>query len=76
MERAIKLAIQEFRKRSDQRPMGAHVLHFAPQESIVRVMYLTNHIPPDRVWFAVSEIDDAVRQLTYSDVAGLEKPWR
>jgi hypothetical protein len=43
---------------------------------VVRVMYMTNHIPPDRAWFAVSEMDASVRELTFRDVAGLERPWR
>jgi hypothetical protein len=56
--------------------MGGHVLLFAPHETIVRVMFFTDHIPPDRAWFAVSEIDDTVRELSFNEVAHLETPWR
>lgn len=56
--------------------MGAYVLHLSPEETIVRVMYMTDHIPPDRAWFAISAIGDSVRELTFEDVAQLEKPWR
>jgi hypothetical protein len=75
-ECAIRRAVQQFREKSGHVPMGASVLHLSPQETIVRVMYVTNHIPSDRAWFAVSEIDASVRELTFRDVAGLEKPWR
>lgn len=56
--------------------MGAHVLRLGPEETIVRVMYLTHHIPPDRAWFAVSTTTGAVRELAFNDVANLESPWR
>src|ERR1051325_9733385 len=32
--------------------MGGHVLAVGPEEIVVRVMYFTDHIPPDRAWFA------------------------
>jgi hypothetical protein len=56
--------------------MGAHVLRLNSKHIIVRVMYTTDHIPPDRAWFAVSEEDDEVQELTFTDVAHLETPWR
>jgi hypothetical protein len=56
--------------------MGGHVLLLAPHETIVRVMFVTDHIPPDRAWFAVSETDATVRELSFEDVAHLEGPWR
>jgi hypothetical protein len=56
-------------------PIGGHVLRLDAQEAIVRVMYMTDHMPPDRAWFAVSE-SGAIRELTFDDVAGLETPWR
>jgi DUF1009 family protein len=73
---AIRRAIQEFRERRGFEPMGAHVLRLHSQETIVRVMYLTNHIPPDRAWFAISNATGIVRELAFDDVADLESPWR
>ncbi len=34
--------------------MGAHVLRLDANEAVVRVMYISDHIPPDRAWYAVS----------------------
>lgn len=73
---AIRRAIEEFRARRGFAPMGAHVLHLAPQEAIVRVMYMAGRKPPDRAWFAVAEGGGAVRELTFDEVASLETPWR
>jgi len=73
---AIRRALQVFRERRGVAPMGAHVLRLTPEEAIVRVMYLTNHIPPDRAWFAISIITGEVRELAFKDVAELESPWR
>jgi DUF1009 family protein len=73
---AIRRAIEEFREKRGFAPMGAHVLRLDPQETIVRVMYLTNHIPPDRAWFAISHATGIVRELAFKDVADLESPWR
>jgi hypothetical protein len=73
---AIRRAVQEFRERRGFTPMSAHVLHRTPQETIVRVMYMTNRIPPDRAWFVVSKATGFVRELRFKDVADLETPWR
>jgi len=73
---AIRRALQEFRERRDFAPMSAHVLRRGPEETIVRVMYLTNHIPPDRAWFAISNTTGDTRELAYKDVGDLESPWR
>jgi hypothetical protein len=73
---AIRRAVQEFGKRRGFAPMGAHVLRTESQETIVRVMYLTDHIPPDRAWFAVPKINGVIRELTFTDVARFESPWR
>jgi hypothetical protein len=75
-EAAIRCALQAFRDKRGFAPMGAHVLRLDPEETIVRVMYLTNHIPPDRAWFAISNATGAVRELAFRDVANLESPWR
>jgi hypothetical protein len=73
---AIRRALQEFRAKRGIAPMGAHVLRLDPEETIVRVMYLTDHIPPDRAWFAISTATGAVRELAFNEVANLESPWR
>jgi len=74
--RAVRLAVQRFREMRGLIPIGGHVLRLDPQTIIVRVMYVTYHIPPNRTWFAVAEIDGPVRELTFNDVAHLELPWR
>lgn len=73
-QHAVAQALAEFRRTRDMPPMGAHVLRLDAGETIVRVMFLTNHIPPDRAWFAVSQT--GVRELSFDDVAPLESPWR
>ena len=73
---AIRLALVKFRARHSAIPMGGHVLLLGPRETIVRVMFFTDHIPPDRAWFAVSETGDTVRELAFNRVAHLETPWR
>lgn len=75
-EAAIRRALQEFRDKRGFAPMGAHVLRLDPEETIVRVMYMTDHIPPDRAWFAISNTTGAVRELAFRDIANLESPWR
>ena len=75
-EAAIRRALVEFRARRGATPMGGHVLLLALHETIVRVMFVTDRIPPDRAWFAVSETDATVRELSFEDVAHLEGPWR
>ena len=75
-EAAIRHAVQEFRERRGFGPMGVHVLGRDPQETIVRVMYFTNRIPPNRAWFAISHTSGVARELAFKDVADLESPWR
>ena len=75
-EAAIRRALQEFRDKRGFAAVGAHVLRLDPEETIVRVMYLTNHIPLDRAWFAISNTTGVVRELAFHDVANLESPWR
>ena len=75
-DRAVRLAVRQFRETRGLTPMGAHVLRLDPQPAIVRVMFMTDHIPPDRTWFAVAEVDGSVRELVFNDVADLELPWR
>jgi hypothetical protein len=69
-------AIDEFHRTRGLAPMGAHVLRIDGDEAIVRVMYMTDHIPPARAWFAVPKTGAAVRELSFEDVASLETPWR
>jgi hypothetical protein len=56
--------------------MNGYVLYCGQHETIVRVTFFTNHIPPDRAWFVVSELDGSVRELSFDDVAPWESPWR
>ena len=72
----VERALLEFRTSRGVNPLGSHVLRPGPPEVIVRVTYFTNHIPPDREWYAVSETDGTVRELSFDDVAHLESPWR
>jgi len=89
-ERAARLALEDakqlagarachhFEAKSGLQAMGFHVLAAAPSEIVVRVMYCTDHIPPDRAWFAVPRDGDGPpRELAWEDVAALEPgPWR
>jgi hypothetical protein len=73
---AVERALEAFRERRREPPMGAHVLRIDEDVAVVRVMYLTDHIPPDRAWFAVPATGP-VRELAFEDVAALEPgPWR
>jgi len=56
--------------------MNAYILYRGPHETVVRDTFLTNHIPPDRAWFVVSELDGSVGELSFDDVADWESPWR
>jgi hypothetical protein len=72
----IDRAIEEFRRTRGTLPMGAHVLRLDQDEAIVRVMYMTNRIPPGRAWFAVPASGAAIRELAFQEVAGIESAWR
>ena len=56
--------------------MGGHALLVDENETIVRVMYVTDHIPPDRAWFAVPHAGGDIRELSFETVRELESPWR
>lgn len=73
---AIERALGTFRETRGAVPMGGFVLRHDPRQTIVRVMYMTDHIPPNRAWFAVPRDDSEVRELSFDDVAHLESPWR
>ena len=73
---AIERAVDTFHRTRQVASMGAFVLRSDANEVIVRVMYLTNHIPPDRAWFAVPTNGNPCRELLYDDVASMEGPWR
>lgn len=75
-DRAVRRAVEEFHKGRGFAPMSGHVLRVDLDHIIVRVMYVTDHIPPDRAWFAVSEKDGEVREITFEEVAHLETAWR
>jgi hypothetical protein len=73
---AIERALRNFHETRGVVAMGGHALAHDPQWTIVRVMYLTDHIPPNRAWFAVPADDGEVRELSFDEVAHLESPWR
>jgi hypothetical protein len=73
---AIERALAEFRRTRGATPMEAHTLRLDGDEVIVRVMYMSDHRPPDRAWFAVPRVGGQVRELAFADVASLETPWR
>jgi hypothetical protein len=73
---AIDRALGTFYATHGAAPMGGYALAHDSQQTIVRVMYMTDHIPPNRAWFAVPREDGEVRELSFDDVAHLESPWR
>jgi hypothetical protein len=73
---AIERALRNFHETRGVVAMGGHALAHDPQGTIVRVMYMTDHIPPNRAWFAVPADDGEVRELSLDEVAHLETPWR
>ena len=73
---AAQRAVEHFKATRGVTPMGAHVLRIEPDAIIVRVMYMTDHIPPDRAWFSISADLLSVRELSYADVESVETPWR
>lgn len=72
----MQRALRHFELSRGIRPMGAHVLDFNSREAIVRVMFVTNRIPPERAWYAVSLSDETIRELSFDDVEYLESHWR
>lgn len=77
---AISCAIQQFcATHPDYVPqrLSGFVLHVDQQKTIVRLMYITSHVPPERAWFAVSHTDHKVHELTWDNVKAYEiSPWR
>jgi len=71
---AVTRACAAFRASHRVEPMGGHVLSHDPQRTIVRVMYVTDHIPPNRIWYAIA--GDDIREIPFEEVAHLEGPWR
>ena len=72
---AITRALACFQAGRKIAPMGAHIVRREADHLVVRVMYFTNHIPPDRAWYAVPDEDVAIRELSFAD-AGDTAPWR
>jgi hypothetical protein len=64
-----------FRATYDRQPMVAYVVRRNVNEVVVRVLYHTHHIPPDRAWLLVSDRQGAVRELSQAD-AGDAAVWR
>jgi hypothetical protein len=73
---AMRRALDVFRHTRKRESMGAFVLRSDATEVIVRVMYMNNRIPPDRAWYAVPTNEGTVRELSYVDVAAIERTWR
>jgi hypothetical protein len=73
---ACERALAEFARTHDEPAMGAHVLRADARGTVVRVMYMAGHIPPERCWYLVSIGNAAVRMLSFDDVKLLESPWR
>src|SRR5262245_59793420 len=73
VKRQRKLTVREFReKRTVSRPRASSTI---PQETIVRVMSLTNYLPP----LALSSpygIQPEVGELAFKDLADLKSPLR
>jgi hypothetical protein len=72
---AIERAMKYFRATHDREPMDGCVLRRDGNEAVVRVMYYTNHVPPDRAWFVVSDHQGAVREVSREE-AGDTAVWR
>ena len=75
-EAAVQRALDQFQRSRGIKPMGGFALYLDSHETIVRVMYLTDHIPPDRAWFAVAVDTATIRELSFDEVEHLETPWR
>src|SRR5215470_4809155 len=71
---AVDRACKAFRATHRIEPMGGHVLSHDAERTIVRVMYVTDHIPPNRIWYAIA--GDDIREIPFEEVAHLEGPWR
>jgi hypothetical protein len=46
------------------------------RETVVRVAYMTDRVPPDRAWYVISEDDHSAREVAFGDVAHWETVWR
>jgi hypothetical protein len=64
-----------FRATYNRQPMAAYVVRRDVNQVVVRVMYHTHYVPPDRAWFLVSDRQGAVRELSQAD-SGDTATWR
>ncbi len=76
-EKAMHQALIRFQELYKRRAIDGFVLGVnSDEETIVRVMYMQDRIPPSRAWFAVSRDGSEIRELSFDVVAELEAPWR
>lgn len=55
--------------------MHGIVLAGANDDYVVRVMYMTNHVPPDRAWFRLQH--DSISELSFDEVKHIDTvAWR
>lgn len=73
---AVRRALRAFRSSRGTAPLTAHVLHMDARETVVRVAYMTDRVPPDRAWYVISEDDHSAREVAFGDVAHWETVWR
>jgi hypothetical protein len=74
---AIRRALSAFQLPGGARLMGGTILAEQADLVIVRILYLTDHIPPNRAWFAVPDSGSPPSELTFEQVESLESgPWR
>jgi hypothetical protein len=73
---AIERALKTFHETRGAVAMGGYALSHDEQQTIVRVMYFSGHVPPSRAWFAVPGDDGEARELSFDEMAHLESPWR
>ena len=69
---AIARAVQEFKTRTGRHSVWAYVLRMDEMSAIVGVAYDSGGRPAARTWFEVREAE--IRELTFEDVADMEKP--
>ena len=72
---ALDRALEAFVRARGTTPMAAHLLRLESDHAVVRVMHFTNHVPPDRAWYAVFD-DGTIRELAFEEVSHIEGPWR
>jgi hypothetical protein len=74
---AIRRACEAFEKSRGIVPMNGYVIHAGEGRTIVRIMYSSDRIPPDRTWFAVPDDGSSARELDADEALKFDKAlWR